>query len=345
MEINNCPSCGGKVEFSPDDKALKCLKCSSIFPIEKKKAEEKKPLNDQIKDKGYQEWEESKRTFQCQNCGAQIILNKYEMATKCQYCNTSSLVPTDALPGLKPDAIIPFKISKEKANEVFKVKIKKRMFLPREFKKNLPKTEIGATYFSSFSFGCHADASYHGTKLVSRTIHTKEGTTTVQDRVPFSGNFSYTFQDIVVEASDKLSQNEIEGILPYYFSESYVYNDDFVKGYNVGYYNQTVLEASEVAKISAKKSLESMIKSKEGNVESLYVNPKYSDEKYNYVILPLYFINFKYKDKTYLNLMNGQTGQTSGKVPRSPIKITFFTILMILIFVGLPVLLLLLYGY
>ena len=47
--------------------------------------------------------------------------------------------------------------------------------------------------------------------------------------------------------------------------------------------------------------------------------------------IPLYFINFKYKDKQYLNLMNGQTGATSGKLPRSAAKITMF----ILFIVGL----------
>ena len=30
MEINNCSSCGGKVEFSPKDKGLKCVKCQCL---------------------------------------------------------------------------------------------------------------------------------------------------------------------------------------------------------------------------------------------------------------------------------------------------------------------------
>lgn len=344
MKINSCPSCGGKVEFSPDDKALKCDKCGNIFAIEFNKPKEKKRLAYALaeNDKGYEQWKESKRTFQCSNCGAQIILNRFEMASKCSYCNTSSLVGTNLLPGLKPDGVLPFKISKAKANEQFKIKTKKRKFMPNDFKKNLPKTQIGSTYISSFCFEMNVFATYNGVRVVSRTVHTKNGTRTVNDYIPFSGSITHFFDNIVVESSDKIEQNQINSILPYYFKESYEYNDDFITGYNVGYYNQTVQEANKTAEGQALNMLDTMIRNKHGRVQSLNIFPKYSDHKYSYVLLPLYFINFKYKDKDYLNLMNGQTGKTSGSVPRSPVKITFFTLFIVLLVIGFPLLIILL---
>jgi len=344
MQINNCPSCGGKVEFSPEDQALKCDKCANLFPIETLPMKEKRRLAIALaeNEKGYEQWKDSKRTFQCKNCGAQIVLNKYEMTTKCSYCNTSSMVATDKLPGLKPDAVIPFKISKEKAREVFKLKIKKKLFVPNAFKKNLPKTQIGATYFSSFSFGMNVFATYNGIRAVSETIRTSDGYKTVTEYVPFSGAINHIFDNIVVESSDKIEQSQIFTILPYNFKECYDFNDDFIIGYNVGYYNETVTEACATAKNVALNSLKGMIKQKYSSVQSLTVNPTYSDEKYSYVLLPLYFINFKYKDKEYLNLMNGQTGATSGKLPKSAVKITFFTLLIILLVVGLPILIIIL---
>ena len=50
-----------------------------------------------------------------------------------------------------------------------------------------------------------------------------------------------------------------------------------------------------------------------------------------------------YKDKQYFNLMNGQTGSSSGKVPRSASKITIFTLAIILMVIGLPILIMLLF--
>ena len=44
---------------------------------------------------------------------------------------------------------------------------------------------------------------------------------------------------------------------------------------------------------------------------------------------------YKYKEKTYNTLMNGQTGKVGGNVPRSKIKITLFVLMLILIFGGI----------
>ena len=344
MLTNSCSTCGGKVEFSPNDKALKCEKCGNLFRIEHKQPKEKKDIIEakQNNDEGFEKWKESKRTFQCKNCGAQIILNKYEMATKCSYCNTSSLTPTENLPGLKPDAVIPFKISKDKAAEHFKLKTKKKMFLPNDFKKNLPKTQIGQTYISSFSFSIDAFATYDGVRAVSKTVRTQDGYKTVTEYIPFSGTINHNFDNIVVECSDKITQQQINSILPYYFKDCYEFDDDFLMGYNVSYYNQGMDNSVKVAQSQALNSLDHMIRNKHGAVTKLNIYPTYTNHKYSYTLLPLYFINFKYKDQTYLNLMNGQTGMTSGKLPRSPVKITFFVLFIVLLVIGLPILIMLL---
>ena len=53
------------------------------------------------------------------------------------------MVPLDNLPGLKPEIIIPFKISKEDATNEFYTRIKKRKFLPFNF--NPARTFMGDT--------------------------------------------------------------------------------------------------------------------------------------------------------------------------------------------------------
>lgn len=351
MQLNNCPSCGGKVEFSPDDKGLKCEKCSNIFPIEYKKTTEKRPIAlASEKDNGFEEWKESKRSFQCGNCGAQVIMNKYEMTTICSYCNTHSLVPIEDLPGLKPDIVIPFKIGKEKAKETFKVKTRQKMFLPNDFKRNIPKTKIGAIYLSSFFFEIDCFANYDGiravTRSVTRQVHTANGWVTERDTevdyVPFSGSIQKNYNNILIESSDKIKQSQIDKILPYFFKESCSYDDDFLVGYNVGYYNKSLKKSLSEAENVALSLLDSAIRRKHDGVRSLNIYPKYQNQKYSYALLPLYFINFKYKDKEYLHLMNGQTGQTTGELPRSATKITFFTLFIVFMVVGLPLLIILL---
>ena len=338
MEVNNCSSCGGRVEFSTADKALKCVNCGSVYPIEYCKNVHKHPI-DWMPDKAkLDEWSNQNRAYKCKVCGAQVTFNKYDIASKCQYCNVSSLSPLKDLPGLKPEKVIPFKIGKEQAKTEFKTRTLKRKFLPNDFKRNLPKTEMGATYLSSFVFDGLVNATYSGRERLTRTERRSNGTTrTVTYYRNFSGKIEKQYTDVVVEASDKISQDEIVNILPYDFTESYDYNNDFIKGYNVGYYNQGIQEADNVAKREMLKDIERLIRSKYSSIESLTINPTYSNIKYNYTLLPTYFVNFKYKDKSYINLMNGQTGKVAGKVPRSGLKITLL-VLFILAIIGLPIL-------
>ncbi|MNE87065.1 hypothetical protein D3C80_1842170 [compost metagenome] len=44
---------------------------------------------------------------------------------------------------------------------------------------------------------------------------------------------------------------------------------------------------------------------------------------YKHILLPLWNANYKYRNKPYRYMVNGQTGAVSGTVPRSPWKITF----------------------
>ena len=338
MEINVCSGCGGKVEFSPQDKALKCVNCGSVYPIEYKQYVVKHYSQDLVNNTHLDDWSAQNRAYKCNICGATITYNKYDIATNCQYCNASSLVPLKDLPGLKPEKVIPFKIDKEQAKQEFKTRTLKRKFLPNQFKKNLPRTEIASTYISAFVFDCFVSAKYSGRQSFTRTVRDKDGRTRhVTEYKYFSGKIDKQFNNLVVESSDKINQDEIKGILPYDFSECYDYDNAFIKGYNVGYYNQSIQNAETVAKRDAVEILDREIRRKYSSVDYVNIDPTFSNMLYNYTLLPAYFVNFKYKDKPYINMMNGQTGAVTGKVPRSGAKITLF-VLFILLLIGLPVL-------
>lgn len=338
METNICSSCGGKIEFSPQDKALKCVNCGNLYSIDYRQTIKKHPI-DWVPDRDKLiAWGQQNRSYKCKTCGAQITFNKYDIAQNCQYCNTNSLVPLKDLPGLQPEIVIPFKINKEQAKTEFANRVKKRHFLPLDFKRNLPNTELSSTYISSFTFECFVDAKYSGRQRITRTERDSNGRSrSVTTYRYFSGTIKHQFDNLVVESSDKINQSEIKDILPYNFAESYDYEDDFIKGYNVGYYNQSVEDAKEVAKRDAYEQIERMIRAKYSSIDSLTIEPTYSNIQYNYALLPMYFINFVYKNKPYINNMNGQTGKTGGKVPRSGLQITLFTLFMILV-IGFPLL-------
>ena len=78
------------------------------------------------------------------------------------------------------------------------------------------------------------------------------------------------------------------------------------------------------------------------NVVSLSIDSNFSNESYIYSLVPVYFVNFKYKNKEYFNLMNGQNGNIGGGLPYSKVKISFIVLLSIILVIGVPLLILLL---
>lgn len=335
MQGNICSGCGGRVEFSPNDTALKCTKCGAIYPINCSQAVIKHP-NDGSSQQGIQQWVAQSRAYKCDNCGAQVVMDKFDISASCQYCKNPTLVPQTDLPGLKPEKIIPFKIAKQDAKSTFRKNVVKRHFLPGKFKKNLPSTEIGATYISSFVFACSVDATYKVVTEEHEHIMDKDGNErTITRHRHFSGSISDSFDNLVVEASDKLNQTDIQRVCPFDFGECYDYNNDFIKGYNVGYYNKTVEQAEREAKDNALSTLKWEIENRYRDVVSVQVFPTFSNVRYYYTLLPVYFIKFDYKDKPYVNLMNGQTGKFAGSLPRSAGKISSFVIFVLLILLGI----------
>lgn len=338
MEINNCDGCGGKVEYGPKNRALRCIKCGNLYPIKFNNSVQKHPIDWIPDDAKIDAWASENRACKCDVCGAQVAFNKYDISTKCQYCHSDALTQLAELPGLKPEKIIPFKIDKQDAKNEFIARTQKRKFLPNDFKRNLPNVDMGATYLSAFSFDGLVNASYKGTERHTRTVRDSDGRSRTETYyTDFSGSIAQHYSNILVESSDKIEQSEIEDILPYDFSECYDYDNDFIKGYNVGYYNKNINDAETHAKKVMLDDIDKQIRKKYTSIDSLTIDPSYSNIQYNYTLLPAYFITYNYRNKRYVNLMNGQTGAMTGKVPRSAAKICLMTLL-ILLAIGLPVL-------
>ena len=56
-------------------------------------------------------------------------------------------------------------------------------------------------------------------------------------------------------------------------------------------------------------------------VGHLNTSTTHSNVTYKYVLLPIYYLNYHYKKKSYEVNVNGSTGRVLGKSPVSPLKV------------------------
>lgn len=339
---NKCSSCGFDMVFDPDKGCLFCSSCNSQKEIVSKLGLNKHELSskDEMLTHTNQEWLNQMKTMQCPNCGAHSVLQDFKTTAMCPYCNTALIASEESFNGLKPDSIIPFKFGKTRAQQLFKEKLKNKWFLPNKFKNSINADEIIGYYFPSFVFDANCLTTYHGRLYENIEVKTKDGETeTKRKYFNISGTKTTTHSNIEVEASTNLTQHELNAIKPYDFKQAQIYNDDYVQGYSLENYSNSVDDSHKQAEKIIKSDIKDKIlfKYKYDGIDYFDMNTNFTDEKYSYCVLPLYRINYTYKNNKYSNVMNGQTGSLGGNYPKSGWKITFFILSMLMI-VLLPIL-------
>lgn len=333
-----CSNCGGNVLFSPETQSLRCPNCQSVYEIEAQKCCPKHDFEN--KAVGKKGWQEENKVAKCQNCGANVVLNKLEFATNCPYCSSSLIVDSSQIPGEKPDAIIPFQFGKAEAAKKFAQGVKKKLFIPNKLKKQIPESEIQGIYIPTFLFDADSKSEYNGMLYEEETTKVNDRYVTTTNSFFISGDNQMAHKNITIEASAHINQHQLDSIKPFDYSEFCEFDEDFLRGYFVEMNDTNVEDCHSTAREVMKEAIKRDILSRYSydGVTYLNVSTDFSNEKYSYGILPTYRFNYSYKNKNYTTFMNGQTGQVGGGVPRSGVKITFFVLAIILLILGIFVL-------
>ncbi len=99
------------------------------------------------------------RVYSCPSCGAQLICEETTAATSCPYCGNPTVIPEQFSGILKPDYILPFKLSKEDAVSSLKRHYKGKLLLPKLFRDNNHIEELRGIYVPFWLFDGEAEGS------------------------------------------------------------------------------------------------------------------------------------------------------------------------------------------
>ena len=235
-----CKNCGGDLIFNPKTQNLDCEKCGSSFSFTMIKRIEKKQYHRGIPNQDTLAWARQEKKVKCQTCGADIDLFGLAFTTRCPYCESSYVSDVNQLPGLKPDAVVPFAFNEEDALIKFQEGIRKKFFVPRNFKKKLPKNKMIGIYVPTFNFDMDTSTTYRGT--LERTVTVQRGKETVRktERFNISGTKAMIHRNYVIESADNVNDKQITSLLPYDFDNSYEYNADFMRGHIAKHYDNNL---------------------------------------------------------------------------------------------------------
>ena len=246
--------------------------------------------------------------MRCTACGAELAVNGTETSTFCAYCGQATVVQDRVDDYLKPDYIIPFKVPRDDAERIIRTQLNKGFFVPKGIK-NFEVEKIRGIYVPFWLFDMHySDRQFY-------KYSKKQGKTTVTRYEYFEAKTF--FKQLTLDASLNLNDDSSARLEPYDMRQLEEFDMAYLSGYysdrfDVGVADITgnaVLRAGELFNEQAMKE----IKHKTGKL--VKQDPDFNVSKTEYALLPAWFLSFKYDDKPYTILVNGQTGKMVGAVP------------------------------
>ena len=331
-----CPSCTAPLGFDAATGKLSCEFCGSSYEvaqIEAMMAEKEQAAVEASAraEAGGDCWDTSHmsgdwgadaagmKSYSCPSCGAELICDASTAATSCPYCGNPTIVPGQFSGMLKPDYVIPFKVTKEQAIAKLKEHYKGKFFLPKRFSDENAIKEIKGVYvpFWMFDGQAQGQATYDAVREDIYTIGDTEYTDTYHYNVSRSG--IVRFEKIPVDASSKMDDNYMDSIEPFDYSELKPFSTAYMPGYLADKYDVTVEQCAERADERAKKTVSDalMLDASIGYTTCIPRNEVIDLQRGNvhYALLPVWMLSTEWGGKRYMFAVNGQTGKTVGDLP------------------------------
>ena len=334
---NKCPSCTASIKFNPKVGKFKCDYCGSEFTLEELKKfsnnastdEKNKPKEEQVIDTydGY-------ISYRCESCGAEIVADEQTAATFCVYCGNTAILKSKLSGEFTPSRLIPFKQEREKAITAFKGLSKGRPLMPRDFNKEKNIEKIRGIYIPFWLYNLQVEGDVNMTGAI--VTHWRVGDThyTKTDTYKIIRGGSMNYKNIPVDGSSRFDNDIMNTLEPFDFEELIPYNHAYLSGFYAEKYDEEGDKVLQEASVRALNSTRDYFQSEPKRYTSKVVTSdtlQAKETSKEYVMLPVWMVNVKYKDKMHIFAMNGQTGEFIGNIPLDGKRVLSHTILIFVI--------------
>jgi DNA-directed RNA polymerase subunit RPC12/RpoP len=319
-----CPQCGGVVTFDAPSGKMKCAYCGSYFEptdFTTDAAIAAQPEAETVAPAGEEWTEEEKahlRQYTCPSCGGQILTDVTTAATHCPYCDSPTILPSQLTGARKPDAVLPFKVTKEQVTDALTDHLKGKRLAPKQFRTKSKIDSVTGLYvpFWLFDTRLQGDITFTARNVRtwsdSRNLYTKTDTY----RVRRAGTVVY--QGVPVDAATKIDNTYTEAIEPFDYQAAVEYQPTYLLGYLAQTYDAEADECRPRAHQRMAVALRASFAATVNRYDSFSVAGEHiqvTGENVHYALMPVWLLNTIYDGKTWTFAMNGQTGEFVGELP------------------------------
>jgi hypothetical protein len=348
VEKHPCAACGAQAQWNPARQRLVCPFCGTEAPYETNPATgaiEEIDLVRTLRELpgDLREWRPGTRTVQCRSCKAVSVFEAGRVGQNCGFCGSPSLVDYQEIKApIRPQSLLPFKVTEADVRESIRRWYASKWFAPGKLKSRALVDTVHGLYIPYWTFDARvhcpwwADAGfYYYTTESYRDNQGRSQTRQVQHVrwEPASGVIDHVFDDEPVPGTQGIDQELLQEVQPFPTTDLVPYDTAFLSGFVVEHYQVVLIDAARRSQEQMHQKLEALCAQQVpgDTYRNLRIAPEYSAQTFKHILVPLWLLAYTYGAARYQVVVNGYTGATAGQYPKSPWKILFVTLLVLVL--------------
>lgn len=336
-----CERCGADLKFEIGQQSLQCPFCGWTKPIEIK-ADAVVAEQDfeamiarlaELKSQGH-EVELGTSEVRCSSCGATVVFSGTLTSTECACCGSPLQREHvhDATDRVPVDGVLPFLVDQSRAHENMRNWVRSLWFAPNEFRERGVNGKFNGIYLPFWTFDTMTFNRFAGQRGEHYMVTVGDGqnrrTETRTRWFPVDGAFQRFFDDVLICACSGLPASVIASLDPWPLEKCLPFSQQVLAGFLAQTYavplDQGFVQARAIVDSAIASDVRARIGGDEQRIDS--IQSRYDAISYKHLLLPVWLLAYRYREKTYQVIVNASTGEVQGERPYSWVKITFFVL-------------------
>ncbi len=329
-----CPNCNADIKFSAKDQRFVCEYCNSSFtePEMKEIALRQEQHRVERPEEEIQtdaEFSDQVSVYSCDSCGATIMADENTAATFCYYCHNPVILKGRVSGEYRPSYVLPFQIDRDTAINHFKQFCKKKIFLPPDFLSAGQQEKIVGLYvpFWVTDVNVSAEMDALGKKVRSWTAGDYHYTETREFALTRKADI--LLRGLPADGASHIDDSLMEAVEPFDYNAVKPFQMQYLSGFLAEKYDVDMSKMFPRIRNRATQACDQLLRNTMIEYSSVSVTRsdiRIMSTDWEYMLLPVWFMTYKYKDKIYEFALNGQTAKFVGTPPLCKGRLAAFAI-------------------
>jgi len=322
-----CPNCGAPTRFDVAAGGVECEHCGYIAPVQSRQVGRQAGQAEftlETLEESRRGWGVNRKQLHCEACGAELEIADNALAATCPFC-ASSQVNLRQAPGdhMRPRFLVPFQVQDKDCQQRAREWLGRGWYHPKALAATAAVQPFTGIYLPFWTFSAKVDATWKAEVGHERTERYYDaGSKTWHTRTHIdwrweNGRQQASYRDLLVEGSSHISPVLLQRIKPFQLDALVTYNPDYLAGWQAQVYDVPLETAWDQGKAQMRESAKDQCRQSihSGHVRNFSMTADFNDEAWRFILLPVYLTAYRYDNRVFQVLVNGQTGTIGGQKP------------------------------